>query len=74
MAFTQSHLDEIDAAILKLSTGSMVQEIEYLGKRIRYTPASLTQLMAYRSVVANQVEMSSTTGGPWNKVSFNDPT
>lgn len=74
MAYDQSHLDAIDEALLNLAAGSAVQEIETLGKRVRYTPASINQLLALRSIVESRVLSASNSGGCFNKVAFYDPS
>lgn len=74
MIYEQAHLDEIDLALMNLASGSSVQEIETLGKRVRYTPASMNQLLAYRGFVESRVLSATNSGGCFNKVAFYDPS
>jgi len=73
MPFDQAHLDAIDQALLNLQSGTTVQEVETLGKRVRYTPTTIDQLLKYREMVASRVS-GSTSGGMFNKVAFYDPS
>lgn len=74
MAFDQTHLDQIDAAILKINSGESIAEVETLGKRVKYTAATIDQLLRYRSFVEQRVLAVSYDGGCFNKVAFNDPS
>lgn len=73
MPYDQSHLDAIDQALVNLQSGSTIQEVETLGKRVRYTATSIDQLLRYREAVATVVKGSG-SGGMFNKVAFYDPS
>ena len=73
--WTQAHLESIQTAILSLSSGSEVEEVETPGRRIKYFQTDLPQLLKLFTFVEGRVlaaEASATAGGNINKVVFND--
>jgi len=55
MAFTSSDLISIEAAIIALSAGSRVEQVAIDGELIKYTPATLSDLIAIRTQITDSV-------------------
>ena len=51
MAFTQSDLDTVEAAILELATGQQVVKASVAGRDMQYTAAELDKLERLRSTI-----------------------
>lgn len=72
MAYTQSDLDAVTQTIIALQSGRTIQEVETPGKRVKYATMSLGDLLRLQGVIMAEVSGAS-SGGMFNKASFNDP-
>lgn len=69
MAYSSTDLSNVEDAILDLSTGSRVVEIEVGGKRIKYQAASLATLRELRDMIRQDLAGSTSFV---NKVRFDN--
>jgi len=60
MAFTQTDLDNIDAAILELATGTKAVRVTINNKTIEYQETSIDQLQKIRAIVQADVGTGAT--------------
>lgn len=56
MAYTQTDLNNVQAAILSLATGDRVASLTIGGKTVQYGQAQLADLRALRTEIENQLQ------------------
>lgn len=55
MAYTQTDLDSVSAAITRLAGGARVAKCTYDGTTVEYAPSSLPDLLTLRSIMQADV-------------------
>lgn len=61
MAFTATDLTNIETAIVKLASGTLVVECEIDGDLVRYNRADLQQILALRDQIRAEIAAAAST-------------
>jgi len=59
MAYSQTDLESVQAALLKLATGERVVSVTMEGKTIEYSRADLDKLESLRNNIVSEIKQSS---------------
>ena len=74
MAYTQTDLDDLEAAIKQKITGKRVRSRDTAGKTTEFADCSLSDMYKLRDIMISDIQAASNTGGCFNKVRFDNPT
>lgn len=70
LAALNARLAEAEAAFHALSTGTQVSEVDAGGRRVRFTPANLSALLAYQADLRRQIATLSEAQPPSRRPLF----